>query len=390
MGDLVCTKYNFKILENKISYKRQWLNDLKGLNMPPLIDTLLNKYKSNLTKEEIDKFFSGLDILKLTDYPNIDNIYKHSRILNGDIKKYGKIIRGEDGSYDFLNKLDSNYSQLSKFISYLIQRMLKDENEDIRLRGENAYNHIETDLENGLLEFRNQIFEIANIYLKEIADYREIFTDSLVHFSGVGDYSESLVLNYLANNDFKILYQGGNGDFIDKVYGIDFIVHHALYGYLTIQVKHNNFDLIKTFGKYKSKGINLGIVANKTAFEVYNLQNEYTEFNIFNTEHVIRFINFKKNYINYDGILMTINDQSKTIKPLLVKKCNSIDIDNDIYSIDFVLCENEIITKDYIGFLDEDDNVVIFNNKNVTIEKESTGKTLLKISKKYLLFEENL
>ena len=386
MGLILNIMYNFKELENNIRTLKNWINDKGGLNLPEIMDLLLEKFKSPLNEEEISKFFTGLETLKLTDYPDVDRKYNKSSILKGDIRKYGKIIRSEDGTYDFLNKLDTNYTQLSKFMCYLLEKMINDENEEIKAKGVYFYSKITKNLENGLLEFRNEIEYFANYYLKTKNDYKDVFVDELVHLTNVGDYAESLTRDYLLNNGFKIVYNGGNGDFIDKIFGIDYIVHHRHYGYKTFQVKHNSFDLEKTFSRYARLGINYGVVANKKKFKVFDLQNNYKEFDILNIDFVINFISFKNKFIKYDGIDMSINKDDKS-KLLHVKKCFSLEQDNEIYTIGMIY--DKKINHPYIGFI-FDDNILLFNNKDVIIETESDGKSFYKISKKYLIIDDFL
>lgn len=386
MSLILNTMYNFKELENNIRSLKNWINDKSGLNLPVIMDLLLEKFKSPLNEYEIKKFFDGLETLKLTNYPDIDKKYNSSSILKGDIRKYGKIIRSEDGTYDFLNKLDTNYTQLSKFICYLLERMVNDENEETNTKGNYYYSKINENLENGLLEFRNQIEYFANYYLKTKNDYKNIFVEELINLTNVGDYAESLTRDYLLNNGFKIIYNGGNGDFVDKVFGIDFIAHHPYYGYKTIQVKHNSFDLDKTFGKYARLGIDYGVVANKKMFKVFELQNKYKEFDILNTDFILNFINFKNKFIKYDGMDISINKDDKT-KLLHVKKSFSLEQDNEIYTIGMIY--DKKINHPYVGFIFED-NFVLFNNKEIIIETESDGKSFYKIPKKYLIVDELL
>ena len=387
MGDLLDMKIDFKELEKNIKYQKQWLNDKHGLNMPVIMDVLLDRFKSNLSETEIQNFFNGLEILKLTDYPNIDKKYKNSVILHGDIRKYGKIIRSADGGYDFLNKLDTNYSKLSFFICYLLKKMLDDDNISTNDKGLYFYNKIKTDLREGLIEFRNEIIDLANNYLISIDDYRNIFVDNLIHLTNVGDYSESLVRDYLLNNGFKIVYSGGNGDFIDKIYGIDFIGKHPIYGYKTFQVKHNQFDLEKTFGRYKRQGVNIGIVANKNYFKVYDLQNDYKEFDIFNNDYILGFLELKHKVIKYEGLDIAINQYDKN-KLLHARRCSNIELIDEIYNIEIIYSEK--ITKPYICFL-YNDTIYAFKNDYI-LETETDDKTyfksFFKIDKKNLIFEE--
>lgn len=83
---------------------------------------------------------------------------------------------------------------------------------------------------------------------------------------------------------------------------------------------------------------------------------------------------------------MSINKDDKS-KLLHVKKCFSLEQDNEIYTIGMIY--DKKINHPYIGFI-FDDNVLLFNNKDVIIETESDGKSFYKISKKYLIIDDFL
>jgi hypothetical protein len=57
--------------------------------------------------------------------------------------------------------------------------------------------------------------------------------------SGGGEEAEDVIEGFLSENGFEILYRGGNGDFLDMIYGTDIIVKHPKHGIKTIQVKEN-------------------------------------------------------------------------------------------------------------------------------------------------------
>lgn len=348
-------EFDFKKLKYTIENKKRWLVSYKGLELPPIMDLLLDPFKTPLTPIEISTFYKGLELMKLTNYHDVDRKYKHSEILHGDIEKNGMLIRDKEGNYDYLNKLDTSYSEISNFITYLIQCMIEN-NDD---KGVYFYNKIMSDTENGLIEFKPLIVDIANIYLKNIDDYRDKFVSQTQYFTSKGDYSESLVMNFLLENDFEIKYTGNNGDFIDKIYGVDFIVYHKAYGYKTIQVKLNENDLHQTFDRYQGDGIDWGVVSNKKELIIYDLQNEYKQINLFNIDSVRTFIEFKHRFIK-NGMNIPINKIDK-IKPLYLKQCDKIIISNDTYVIEQTLNDEEL-KNEYIGFVTDDEFVITKNN----------------------------
>ena len=63
------------------------------------------------------------------------------------------------------------------------------------------------------------------------------FTKNIKRNSEKGEIAENKVRDYLIDNGFDIEYQGGNGDFIDMIFGCDMIVYRDDVGYKSIQVK---------------------------------------------------------------------------------------------------------------------------------------------------------
>lgn len=362
-------KFDFKKLKYTIENKKRWLVSYKGLELPPVMDILLDPFKTKLTSEEISTFYKGLELMKLTNYHDVEKKYKYSEILHGNIEKYGMLIRDNNGNYDYLNKLDTSYSEISNFISYLIQCMIND-NDPL---GEVFYNKIMNETENGLIEFKPLIVEIANKYLKSIDEYREHFVDQTKYFTSKGDYSESLVMNFLLENNFEIKYTGNNGDFIDKIYGVDFIVYHKVYGYKTVQVKLNENDLHQTFDRYQGDGIDWGVVSNKKELSIYDLQNDYNIVNLFNIDSVKTFIEFKHDFIK-NGMNIPINKTDK-IKPLYLKQCDEIIIDGEYYNVEQTLNQNEL-QNEYIGFVSDDD-FVISKSIDIIVDDKITLKNVI-------------
>jgi hypothetical protein len=63
------------------------------------------------------------------------------------------------------------------------------------------------------------------------------YTNNITRNSKIGEDNENKIKSKLEKNGFEILYQGGDGDFIDMIFGADLIISREDYGILLVQVK---------------------------------------------------------------------------------------------------------------------------------------------------------
>lgn len=216
-------------LFNSISQLKEWLYKSYGMGMMLIIDSVLDKYKDRLSNSEINKFKSGIEILRKTSMPNIDKklIEKLPRGIEN-----AKLIK-RDGEFSFLNKLNTNYLDLSELITELILRGINTNKE----KGMFIYNKVMNDPKEGLLFLVPSMEKLLNKYFTTIEDL-EKFATHAKKMSQIGEHAEDQVADHLSNFGFNILYQGGDGDFIDMIFGCDLIVYREDFGYKTIQVKN--------------------------------------------------------------------------------------------------------------------------------------------------------
>lgn len=240
---------NRDFLFNKINKLKQWLYRKEGLGLMHIIDELFEPYKTNLDQTEINNFFDGLKYLKLTNYPQSSISFQiKNKLINGDIKQH-KILKDKNGKWDILNKFNTSTSCLSELLIYIIIMMKIDQNSSIKNLGDEIYNKIiKNDVKNALLLLKTKPGEKDGERLKNIIKYytfdngRDLdffkkFTKRMILNSAKGDNSEKMTRYFLELNGFNIKYTGGNGCFIDMLFGCDIIAFREDYGYVTIQVK---------------------------------------------------------------------------------------------------------------------------------------------------------
>lgn len=260
--------YDFYKLENDISKLKHWIHDSckygTKLGMKKMIIKIFkeNNYYNNID-EEIKKLKNDIEILKKTDYPKI--------ILNEKLEKLEEILEEtylvktmQDGEmkWDPVNKLNTNYVELSRLIVYLIKCAINDDNEKLREKGKNLYIRLSSvsnnsyKLKKELLSMKEIIENMINYYMivksktqpidrrVGLGDFKK-FTSYIKVASRKGERTEKEAINYLKSNGFEILYEGGNGDLMDMLFWVDIIVKHDVFGYKTIQVKSESSKYIE-------------------------------------------------------------------------------------------------------------------------------------------------
>lgn len=242
-------KFNEPLLKYKIENLKNWIYDNNGLGMMNIINSIFisNGYcvdQSDLSKEK-EKFYKDLEYLKLTNFPNY---YINRRLKDLNNMKIVKTNQNGEYKWHFVNKLNTNYSDLANLLVYIIKKMVNDENENIKKFGKNVYNNIINDPKLGLLEIKDRIEKIITYYLiknsesklvngkKGLGDFMK-FTSNIINFSYKGQHAEDAVERHLILEGFDILVKGGDGDFIDMLYGVDMVVFREDIGYKSVQIK---------------------------------------------------------------------------------------------------------------------------------------------------------
>lgn len=223
-----------KALFDKIHPLKGWLYKSNGLDLNNIILAIMNEkgWKVKSTHQEIAKFQQGVEILKMVLGESWVNQKLREKLPRG-IENEG-LVRNNEGEWDYVNKLNTNYSDLSDMLSELIVRGMANNPE----KGKIIYDAIMADPMKGLLMIKPSLKRLLEKYFPTIDDFKQ-FTRHTRVTSEIGERAENAIVEILIQNEFEIKYQGGNGDFIDMIFGCDIIVWRKDFGYKTIQVKNN-------------------------------------------------------------------------------------------------------------------------------------------------------
>lgn len=218
-------------LFEKISSLGKWLYTSNGLGMMTIIDNILSKYSMPLSQEEINKFNLGLSILSKTSMSSKISRKLANKVSNG-VEKLS-LVRDSNGNWSYVNKLNTNYSDLADLLTELVIRGWRKN----PIKGKKVYQMISREPQRGLTKLQRHIPALLDRYFTGgLSDY-EVFTKYSKIFSRIGEEAEDKIADYLISQGWEISYQGGNGDFIDMIFGCDLIIKKDDQ-YKTVQVKH--------------------------------------------------------------------------------------------------------------------------------------------------------
>lgn len=224
-----------------ISKLRYFLVD--GLGLKNDIMKLLEELGTAADRN--DEYQLGLSLLyktgKFPDIKLVDGRYETNKFKNLFQ------VRTEGGEYDPVNKLNTNYSDLAELLYDIIEKEGKVE--DIEYLDE-------VRLKKWLSNFE-KTNSIIDLIKKWKIDLRKYISNNRRN-SDLGDVNEKIVREKLESLNCKVLYQGGDGDFIDMIYGIDLIVEKEVAGenkIFLVQVKSSERDIHYALGKYQYNNI---------------------------------------------------------------------------------------------------------------------------------------
>jgi hypothetical protein len=200
---------NAKQLCKKINGLKAWLH--KDLGLMNVVNETLKDLK--VVQDMTDKYQEPLKILHDTGkYPQIklvNGTYTHDRLLNA-----GLVLDG-DGEYHYVNKLNTNYSDLAEMLTELLVKGGK---------VDDLANKSQLGIKKYLEGIKPVLFRLIKKYFKP-TDLKE-FVRNTVGLTRIGDEAEDYASEILQKSGMRELYQGGNGDFIDMLFGIDLIMTH--------------------------------------------------------------------------------------------------------------------------------------------------------------------
>jgi len=105
------------------------------------------------------------------------------------------------------------------------------------------------------------------------------FTNNIEVNSSYGEELENNIINKLKTKGAELLYQGGNGDFIDMLLSVDFIIKTKK-GISTIQSKSNESQLNKFIIGYnngKHKAVDLVIYPKNSKYVIFMVKDNITK-----------------------------------------------------------------------------------------------------------------
>ena len=250
-----------KYVAQELNRLKEWIYYKSGLGLEDVINNLLDPLKSNISEDEINKYKEGINIL-----------FDNNKITKGRYDDFlkelssKKLVYGEDGEWHPVNKLCTNYTDLSVLLTDLLFRSYEK-------GGKAAQRILETikdtrnldEIKETLTLFKHRLSkELFEKYLESPEELLKYVGNS-IEKSEKGEEMENKVkhklLSLKPDSDFpKSLYQGGNGDFIDMEFSVDLIIQFDDDVVKTIQVKSNEGQVIKFVNnKNKSSAVDLAI-----------------------------------------------------------------------------------------------------------------------------------
>lgn len=243
---LIIKESQFKVLKESIdAYPnfilqqlrplRYWLLDNLGLKS--IIDNILDSVKKNIDSEsdEYHKYVIGADIL--LDNKKISE-YKYNNFVNIFLPKKAKLVYDSEGKWHPVNKLNTNPDDLIELFTDLL------------------FESYETnDFVKEILEYISKNYKdvkgIKNLFSANTENIQKLFIDRYqltptdlygyvtnnIKLSKIGEAVENEVRELFIDNGWKLIYQGGNGDFIDMMFSVDLIMETPEGKIKTIQVK---------------------------------------------------------------------------------------------------------------------------------------------------------
>ena len=265
---------------NKLNSLGNWLEEKEGLNLKEFVNNILSGITNNIQQQDIEYNLSGATILSV--YKKI-NEYEYKRFVKDLYDR--KLVYVDDkgnldpnGKWHHVNKLNTNYSDISDLLFTYLEKAKK--------AGSEGAGHILKTIEN--TTDTEKIKKILRLYRKDFKDLFEKYLDDkkdlmkftkyTTTFSKMGEEMESMVAQAFEKKGYKILYSGGNGNFIDMIFSVDLIMGKGDNA-VTIQVNSSKKDGDKfLFKKNKSAVDYLVYPISSTEFKVVDLKDRKNDF----------------------------------------------------------------------------------------------------------------
>jgi len=234
----------------------EWIYYSSGLGMEKTIDDILDSKKSKLSESEIEDNIKGAKILldnRKISQSSYDYFVKHISDR--------KLVYDENGNWIQVNKLNTNYSDLSQLLtdflfdsasqgglsSKQILELINDTSNPEKIKDILIYhkNRLLSKLKEKYSESPEELFDYVGNSTKNSED---------------GERLENEVRDRFLSKPYfdQLLYQGGNGNFVDMIFSVDLIVRVKNGSVYTIQVKSNEGQVKKFISNTKkNKSVDL-------------------------------------------------------------------------------------------------------------------------------------
>ena len=266
-------------IERRLNSFKYWLYENEGLGIEKIIDEVLDPLKINIRQEEINKHIFGINLLK--NNGNISEIQYNNFIKNLPNRKlvYTNNNREIDsnGVWDYVNKLNTNYSDIADILTELLIRSYP-EGDFVDFVGTLLSKDSDEESKNILLKHKHKIPQLFATYLTSPMELLN-FTNNIEVNSDYGEKLENNIIKKLKSDGAELLYQGGNGDFIDMLLSVDFIIKTKK-GISTIQSKSNESQLdtfIIDYNNGKHKAVDLVIYPKNSKYVIFMVKDNITK-----------------------------------------------------------------------------------------------------------------
>jgi hypothetical protein len=253
-----------------------WLtDDDSGLQLSKIIDDVLDVSKTKISDKVIQNNIEGVDYL-----------LKYDKISKSDYDRFiseiksRKLIHDKDGNWLPINKLNTNYADISKLLTDLLfnSYLNKKDTSSKKILLKLVYFKNIEEVKDILLKNKRYLVKLFNKYkeIPNIVEKWKKYTTNIVKLSDIGEETENKVKSRLESARWVKLYQGGNGDYIDMLFSVDLIMEHEGWGW-TFQVKSSKNgadEFIKKLEKNKNKyrAVDYLIYPVKNNYVIYNLK----------------------------------------------------------------------------------------------------------------------
>lgn len=268
-------------ISKRLSSFKYWLYESKGLGLQQIIDFTLDPLKNNISQEEVDKYIVGVNILKSNGKINESRYQSFLKLLSERKLIYtddeGKI--DPNGKWHPVNKLNTNFSDLADLLTELLIRSYNSGNvvsKNILQRV--IGNTSDEECKKILLKHKHKFQQLFDSYLVSPNELLK-FTKNIKVNSGYGETLENNIINRLKDIGYNLLYQGGDGDFIDMIFSVDFIIERNG-NVSTIQAKTSEYQVdkfITDHNKGKHNAVDLVIYPTNTKYKIFMVKDKVTK-----------------------------------------------------------------------------------------------------------------